>query len=60
MIFTLSDEELHIERITFTVFDALAKTGGIVGSIMGVFQIIMIIIEEMLMYEDFISQLYRT
>jgi hypothetical protein len=50
MIFTLSDEELHIERITFTVFDALAKTGGIVGSIMGVFQIIMIAIEDMLMY----------
>jgi len=36
MYFTLSDEEIKIERETYTLLDALSNTGGIMGILMGV------------------------
>lgn len=60
MVFTLSDEKLYIGRVTYTVLDALSKTGGMMGIILGLFQILMYAIEDVLMYSDFIAKLYKT
>ena len=47
MYFTLSDEEINIQRETFTLLDALSNTGGIMGILMGLLQIIMGNIQQM-------------
>ena len=60
LLFNLSDEKLYIERVTYTLVDALAKTGGMMGIILGMFQIMMFVIEDVLMYSDFIAKLYKT
>lgn len=60
MIFTLSDEKMFVERVTYTVLDALSKTGGMMGIILGVFQIVLFAIEDVMMTSEFIGRLYRT
>jgi hypothetical protein len=60
MIFNLSDEKLYIERVTYTVMDALSKTGGWMGIVLGLFQILMFAIEDVVMYSDFIAKLYKS
>ena len=47
MYFILSDEEINIERETFTLLDALSNTGGIMGILMGLLKIIMGSIQQL-------------
>jgi len=41
MFFCPSDEEITIERETYTLMDAIANTGGFMGVVMGLLKIIM-------------------
>jgi hypothetical protein len=40
--------------------DALSKTGGWMGIVLGLFQILMFAIEDVVMYSDFIAKLYKS
>ncbi len=60
MIFTLSDEKLYIERFTFTIFDALSKTGGIMGIIIGFFQFFIFAVEDTMMYSEIIAKIFKS
>jgi hypothetical protein len=55
----LDSEETFLNRQVFTIVDAFSNTGGLLGILFGVLNIILYGIEEAFLFSSLISELYR-
>jgi hypothetical protein len=54
----MNNEETYVQRSTYTLFDAISNTGGLLGMLQKVLNVVLVGLEETFFFASAIGSLY--